>query len=378
MNFSYNFKKDELKWGIEINGFRTIFNIVNSNGRSIKQDESTTEINGFANYKFVRKYFIANFGIRAQYYASLGNQSLEPRFQIRFMPGPRLGIKFAAGMYSQNLLSAISDRDVVNLFYGFLSGPDNLPKSFDGKPLTHSLQKSNHLVAGVDYKLTKHQTLNLEGYIKYFPQITNINRDKLFEDDEFNQDKPERLRQSFMVESGNAYGGDISYKYSFKGWYVWMVYSLSWVNRYDGYKTYQPIFDRRHNANAMVSYEFDKKNPTEISLRWNFGSGFPFTQTQGYYEKYDFKSGIGSNYTQGNGQLGIVYADLNQGRLPYYHRLDFSVKRTWKLANKREFNTILSITNVYDRNNIFYFDRIKNQRVDQLPFLPALGVNYSF
>lgn len=378
MNFSYNFKKDELKWGIEINGFRTIFNIVNSNGRSINQDESTTEMNGFANYKFVRKYFIANFGIRGQYYASLGNQSLEPRFQIRFMPGPRLGIKFAAGMYSQNLLSAISDRDVVNLFYGFLSGPDNLPKTFDGKPLTHSLQKSNHMVAGLDYKLTKHQTLNLEGFIKYFPQITNINRDKLFEDDEFNQDKPERLRQNFIVETGNAYGGDISYKYSHKGWYVWMVYSLSWVNRFDGYKTYQPIFDRRHNANAMVSYEFDKKNPTEISLRWNFGSGFPFTQTQGYYEKYDFKSGIGSDYVQGNGQLGIEYAGLNEGRLPYYHRLDFSIKRTWKLSNKREFNTILSITNVYDRNNIFYFDRIKNQRVDQLPFLPALGVNYSF
>jgi hypothetical protein len=316
--------------------------------------------------------------VRAQYYASLGNQSLEPRIQMRYNLGARTGFKAAAGIYSQNLLSAISDRDVVNLFYGFLSGPNNLPKSFNGKALTHSLQTANHLVVGFDHKLTKYQTLNLEGFVKYFPQITNINRDKLFEDDEFNQDKPERLRQNFIVESGDAYGGDISYKYAYKRWYVWMVYSLSWVNRFDGYKTYQPIFDRRHNANAMVSYEFDKKNPTEISLRWNFGSGFPFTQTQGYYEKFDFAAGIGSNYTQGNGQLGIVYAGLNEGRLPYYHRLDFSIKRVWKLKNKREFNAILSVTNVYDRNNIFYFDRIKNERVDQLPFLPALGVNYSF
>ncbi len=378
MNFSYNFKKDELKWGIEINGFRTIFTLQNSNNRKITQDESTTEMNGFVNYKFVRKNFIANLGVRAQYYASLGNQSLEPRIQMRYNLGARTGFKAAAGIYSQNLLSAISDRDVVNLFYGFLSGPNNLPKSFNGKALTHSLQTANHLVVGFDHKLTKYQTLNLEGFVKYFPQITNINRDKLFEDDEFNQDKPERLRQNFIVESGDAYGGDISYKYAYKRWYVWMVYSLSWVNRFDGYKTYQPIFDRRHNANAMVSYEFDKKNPTEISLRWNFGSGFPFTQTQGYYEKFDFAAGIGSNYTQGNGQLGIVYAGLNEGRLPYYHRLDFSIKRVWKLKNKREFNAILSVTNVYDRNNIFYFDRIKNERVDQLPFLPALGVNYSF
>jgi hypothetical protein len=214
--------------------------------------------------------------------------------------------------------------------------------------------------------------------LKDFTQITNINRDKLFDNDEFNQDKPSNLREDFVIETGKAYGGDISYKYSNKGWYVWMVYSLTWVTRFDGVNTYQPTFDRRHNANAMVSYEFDKKNPTEVSLRWNFGSGFPFTQTQGYYEKNNFSGGISTDYTSGNGSLGIVYAGLNQGRLPYYHRLDFSIKRTWKLVDKREFNLIFSITNVYNRSNIFYYDRIKNIRVDQLPILPAMGVNYTF
>ena len=378
MNFSYNFKKDELKFGMEINGFRTIFSIYNSNDRFISQDESTTEINGFANYKFVRKRFVANLGLRGQYYASLSNQSLEPRFQIRYNPFGGFGIKLAAGQYSQNLLSAISDRDVVNLFYGFLSGPDNLPKSFNGQDLTHKLQTANHFVFGFDYVHKKHSTFNSEIFLKDFTQITNINRDKLFDNDEFNLDKAANLREDFVVETGKAYGGDISYKYSNKGWYVWMVYSLTWVTRFDGVNTYQPTFDRRHNANAMVSYEFDKKNPTEVSLRWNFGSGFPFTQTQGYYEKNSFSGGISTDYTSGNGSLGIVYAGLNQGRLPYYHRLDFSIKRTWKLVDKREFNLIFSITNVYNRSNIFYYDRIKNIRVDQLPILPAMGVNYSF
>lgn len=378
MNFTYNFKKDELKFGTEINGFRTIFQIYNSNDRFISQDESTTEINGFANYKFVRKRLVANLGLRGQYYASLSNQSLEPRIQVRYNPFGGFGIKFAAGKYSQNLLSAISDKDVVNLFYGFLSGPDNLPKSFNGQDLTHKLQTANHYVFGFDYVLKKHSTFNFEMFLKDFTQITNINRDKLFDDDEYNQDKPASLREDFVVETGKAYGGDLSYKYSHKGWYVWAVYSLTWVNRFNGNFTYQPTFDRRHNANAMVSYEFDKKNPTEVSLRWNFGSGFPFTQTQGYYEKNTFTGGIGTDYTSGNGTLGIVYAGLNQGRLPYYHRLDFSLKRTWKLKNKRDFNLIFSITNLYNRSNIFYFDRIKYVRVDQLPILPAVGVNYSF
>ena len=378
MNFSYNFKRDDFKWGIELNGFQTNFQLYNSNDRKINQLESTTEINTFGNYRVVRKRLICNIGLRNQYYASLGNGSLEPRFQLRYMPWKSIGIKFAVGMYSQNLMSAMSDRDVVNLFYGFLSGPDNLPDSFNGKPVNTRLQKARHAVAGFDYRINKKQTVNIESFVKIFDQITNINRDKLFSDDEFNLDKPQRLRQDFIIENGNAYGGDVSYKYSDKHWYLWAVYSLTYVNRFDGISRYQPNFDRRHNANILLNYEFDKKHPSEVSLRWNFGSGFPFTQTQGYYEKYNFQQGIGTDYTASNGQLGIVYAQINRGRLPYYHRLDFSVKRKWVFREGSEFNLLFSVTNVYNRNNIFYYDRVKGKRVDQLPILPALGCNYSF
>ena len=38
-------------------------------------------------------------------------------------------VKGSAGRYSQNLVAANSDRDVVNLFYGFLSAPEDLPSS---------------------------------------------------------------------------------------------------------------------------------------------------------------------------------------------------------------------------------------------------------
>lgn len=377
MNFNYILKRDEFKWGIELNAFQTDFVLYNSNDRLIQQLESTTEIAGYGNYKYNRKRIKANIGARSVYYASLGNRTLEPRFQLRLIPIPILGFKFAAGAYSQNLLSAISDRDVVNLFYGFLSGPDNLPRTFDGKPVTHRLQKAQHLTGGFDITVKKHY-VNVEGFYKLFNQITNINRDKLFNDDALNQDKPARLRQDFIIERGNAYGGDISYKYDFKPFYIWAVYSLTYVDRYDGNITYQPVFDRRHNANLLVSYSLKSKNPAEISCRWNVGSGFPFTQTQGFYEKFDFQGGISTDYTQSNGQLGIIYGQLNAGRLPWYHRLDLSFKKNWKTESGRDLGFVFSLTNVYNRKNIFYFDRIRLSRVDQLPFLPAAGFNYSF
>ena len=57
------------------------------------------------------------------------------------------------------------------------------------------------------------------------------------------------------------------------------------------------------------------------------GSGFPFTQTQGFYENIPFSDGINTDYTSENGELEIVYAELNKGRLPYYHRLDLSISK---------------------------------------------------
>ena len=61
-----------------------------------------------------------------------------------------------------------------------------------------------------------------------------------------------------------------------------------------------------------------------------------------------------------------------------YHRLDLSVRRTWKLGERIELDANASITNVYSRANIFYINRVTGERVDQLPFLPSVGVDMKF
>ena len=220
--------------------------------------------------------------------------------------------------------------------------------------------------------------LNVEGYIKDNTQLTNINRNKLYDDTGENQDKPAYLRKDFIIETGQAYGLDLLLKYDYKRLYFWGVYSLGWVTRYDGIIQYPPHFDRRHNVNLVGAYTFGKDLNWEFSTRWNLGSGFPFTQTQGFYEKIPFHDGINTDYTTANGELGIVYGPLNQGRLPYYHRLDMNVKRLFVLGDYTNLEVTLSVTNVYNRNNIFYFDRIRYERVDQLPLMPTLGVSLTF
>lgn len=378
---------DKLNYGLEMGGFKTDFEIYNSLARRINQTENTSEINAFVNYlKNFNKKVLVEAGLRMQYYATLSEGTLEPRIRMKYNMHPRLRFKASAGKYSQNLLSAVSDRDVVNLFYGFLSGPDDLPKTFLGNPVESKLQKARHAVAGFEYDINSISEVNIEGYIKDFTQLSNVNRDKIYDDVTENYDKPRYLVDNYIIETGEAYGYDITYKLETKQWYVWTVYSFNIVNRYyekESLIKYQPHFDRRHNVNIVTAYDFGEDLAWSANIRWNYGSGFPFTLTQGFYEYLDLSEGGSADITGANGELGIYYDDINRGRLPYYHRLDASVKRTFKIKKKTEnvFNKaeiIFSATNIYNRENIFYFNRVSYRRENQLPLLPSISVSYSF
>lgn len=384
MGFTYFLGKDEIKYGIEMQGFKTEFDFSNSIGRKISQVENTTEIAGYVKYKMTRGKLLFEPGFRVQYYASLANFSPEPRLAMKYNFSDNFRLKMAAGLYSQNLISANSDRDIVNLFYGFLSGPDNLQQEFDGKKVNHKLQKSEHIILGAEFDPTNNLTINMEVYYKNFSQLTNINRNKVFDD---NQDynnpnspnyKPEYLRKDFIIENGAAKGFDVSLKYEVRKIYLWAVYSLAYVDRFDGVINYVPHYDRRHNVNLVGSYRFGRELSWEFNARWNLGSGFPFTQSQGFYEKLPFEQGAGTNYNVTNGQLGVIYADYNKARLPYYHRLDFSLMRRMKIGERGMLELNLSVTNIYDRENIFYVNRITGDKVYQLPIMPSFGLNFGF
>jgi CarboxypepD_reg-like domain/TonB-dependent Receptor Plug Domain len=355
-------------YGMEVNGFATQYHFVNQYGVTVGagEDQNTTELAGYGLFKkSYHNKFVIEAGVRLPVYASLQEFRFEPRIATKYNLTENIRIKGGAGMYSQNLISTKSDRDIVNLFTGFLSGPDEPILSLDRKnEVKGKLQKSLQGVLGVEVDVKKHIEMNVESYIKDFTQLININRDKLFPQD-----------PSFMVEQGYAYGGDFSLKFDYKQYYVWVVYALGYVNRYDGNsntdgskKYYAPPFDRRHNINILATYQFGKTLTWELGARWNFGSGFPFTN-----------NGINTNVVSGNGTLGVYYdKEINGGRLPYYHRFDVSLKKKMYVGKNGMFEAVLSVTNLYDRANIFYYDRERNKRVNQLPILPALGVSYNF
>lgn len=369
VNFTFFGDKNEIKYGLEMRSIRTDFEFVNPFGLRLAQEQNTTELGFYAKYRQILGKLIIEPSLRTQYYSSLGSITFEPRLGVKLNISDKLRFKGAAGKYTQNILSTSNERDVVNLFNGFLTGPESIVAGLDGQPVKNKLQLSNHLVGGFEYDLNNNIQFNIEGYYKDFPQLIVVNRNKT-----------DRSQADYVVETGKAYGVDFTFKYEVPGLYVWATYSHGYVNRNDGEQEYPTVFDRRHNVNMLITYDLDKKGSCQVSGRWNMGSGFPFTKTKGFYNYLDYLGGVGTSYqTENPDNIGILYSDeRNGGRLPYYHRFDLSVLKKISFSKHSGLEVNFSVTNAYDRPNIFYFDRLNYERVNQLPILPSASAKLYF
>lgn len=374
----------QLSYGLNISGLSTNFTTYNELDRTIEMKAFNTELSAYLDYRLVTGQWVINPGIRLQAYPGLSTIIPEPRLGIKYNVTENLRLKLSGGRYSQNLTATSSDQDIVTLFYGFLSSPTNVQQHFtypsgkETKP-SNGIQIAWHGIFGVEYDLTKHLSLNVEAYYKYYPKLTNINSNKLYPDTPEFSEKPDIYKKDFLIESGYSYGVDVLLKYEKNRLFLWGTYSYGKTLRWDGFEYYSPVFDRRHTVNLVGTYEFLKDKSLEVSLRWSFGSGLPFTPTAGFYQGEDFSDGITTDYTTSNPtELTTLLGEMNSRRLPTYHRLDITIKKHFNFKNKTELEVRAGVTNLYNRKNIFYVNRVTNKKIYQLPILPSLGVSYKW
>lgn len=373
INFTYFLPNySQLKYGVDVSGFHTALSYYSSQGISTSEDRQSTLA---ALYFLYRHNFSSRFifepSIRIQYYSELNKISPEPRVGLKLNITDNIRLKVAGGVYSQNIISTKSDQDIVNLFSGFLLSPDQQIKDVHGNVVKSNLQTAYHGVAGVEVDIDKVE-LNLEPWVKYFGQVDELNRNKLYVSD-----------PDFVAASGIANGVDLSAKYSSGRIYLWgaMGYQNVKYTSTDSKgnsQTYPTPFDTRFNANVLAAYTAGKQKDWDISFRYNIHSPFPFTQTQGFYENINMGN-LTTNPATQNGNVGLIFADqINGGRLSWYHRLDFSVRKSFKLSKSSGLDVTAAVTNIYDRQNIFYVNRISNVKVYQLPLFPSLNVTWKF
>ena len=374
------YSKNQLRYGVDLmwNTTNTLFE---------NQDEENKDYSSDAGAYLIFKGFLGNFlyepSLRISYYASLSEAIIEPRLSMKYNITDKFRLKAAMGKYSQTFIDTKSDRDIVNLFTGYLTtSPDlfgGVVKTFRGEEVSHYVEKSNHFIIGAEWDITKYLSFNIEGYYKTMSNLIAINRDRLYTPNSSDHlSYPEYLRKNFAIEEGDAWGGDMSFKYSDGRLYVWAIYSLGKVEKKSENRTYAPHYDRRHNVNILASYQLGMDRSWEISVRWNYGSGFPFTATAGFGEVLSFAGGFTGDYISSAGTLTTMYGELNAKRLPAYHRFDISAKKRFDVFKHSILEIEASATNIYNRNNMFYYDRITAERIDQLPIMPSLAMTLRF
>jgi len=353
-DFTYFGKNSEVRYGVEFNANTTDFDFTNFRKIEINIEENNTELAGYLKYRKVFNKLVIDPSLRLQYYASLKKTALEPRLGLKYNITDDFRIKAAGGVYTQSLMSSVSERDIVNLFVGFITSED--------------LIKANHGVLGFEYELNENMDLNVETYYKDFNTLYSLNRNKR-----------SITESNFTKETGEAYGLDILLKAGWVDWSLWLGYSLGYVNRNDGTQEFPALFDRRHNVNFVLDYKFGNKKLWQAGLRWNLGSGFAFTKIQGFFEDNKLPKGLETVFGIENSPIGVIYSDkINSGRLPYYHRLDLSIKRQINFGKHTHLDLTAAVTNAYDRKNIFYYNVIENRRINQLRILPSLVAAFHF
>lgn len=350
--FTYIYdSKDELHAGMDIKDIDTKLLLQNSLGATSDVGSHGSSINFFAYYKFLRySNFGASVGTRLTAIGlSLSDQSsfiFDPYVNLTYNLSPLISLKASWGIYNQQMTTLTDENEVISLFEPWIITPAYL------KPATSILYSG-----GAEVNFTNYLSLNAQTYYKVLQNIPTLNDNKILSSD-----------PDLVAASGESYGWEFQLKYAKNPLNITASYTLSWAYKDLNGWIYYPRYDVRNAFNIMLNYDFG--SGWRASAVWVFNSGLPFTQTMGYYDKFYFQNFYSDWQIYENYQPHRILSDKDLARLPDYHRLDLSLSKYFEISPLK-FDIDVSVLNVYNRKNIFYFERDTGKIIYMLPFLPT-------
>jgi len=347
INYIYS-SKDEINTGLRIENIKTKLAIENTSGSLSYLEEHGANISAFIKYKLLRFNNLgADIGARinATGLSRSKLELIEPRVNLTYKLLPQINLKFAWGIYQQNLVSLSSENDIIALFEPWIIIPEYL-----------DVARSIHYVGGVNAKFDNF-SIDFEGYYKFVKNNPILNDKKFFPSD-----------PDLIAGNQKSFGYETYLTYRDKPINATISYSLSWAYLENDDWIYNPRYDSRHSLNCLIDYDLGKE--WMLSLVWIFSTGMPFTENMGYFQRTDFDNLWDNNESLLMFAPQSILFGKNLGRLPSYHRLDVSLSKKFNFSFMRIYADV-SIINVYDRKNIFYFERDTGKRINMLPIIPT-------
>ena len=304
---------------------------------------------------------------------------VSPRLSVkRFVRGGDFAVKLAVGRYTQFLHSLRDEELPIGLDVWVLAG----------SRAPHVV--SDQLQIGVEGYRGHDWFWSIEGYGRSFDGVVAFNP----------ADDPNDELDDILSGEGVSYGVDLLLRKQAGLVNGWLAVSFLKADRTfpDPLSplltppdiTYPPVFDKRLDVDLVL--QFPGPWGWEGGLRWNAGTGTPYTRALGSYAYYSPRivdDGGRLRWSGSDGVSGgvsdyaVVLEDRNASRYPTYHRLDLSFRRTFT-KSWGVLTPYASLLNVYNRKNVlFYFfeyDRSPAARsgVSMFPVLPTFGLEVRF
>lgn len=135
-----------------------------------------------------------------------------------------------------------------------------------------------------------------------------------------------------------------------------------------GGATFASPHDRRHSIGGLVTA---RHGELAITLQGQVGSGLPFTPSSGFDSWLLLTPD--SDVAKDPGRLRVLYGEPNSALQPSYARFDLWLEQ--RVDRGRTVATIRAgAMNVLNRANLFYYDLFTYRRVNQLGFIPSVGI----
>lgn len=294
----------------------------------------------------------------------INDPTLEPRLRISWSPGGRETSEFslALGRYHQIMEGLTNYLDAGTVFYAWklVGASERFPQT-------------DQVILGYRQQLLRGVEFNMEGYVKEHRYIP------------VNRWRPEAGLTIYTTQAdGISYGADARLEINRYPFYLFVGYDWSnvtyeattdnlgaWVGG-EVYE-YSPAHDRRHQVNTVASIEFFD---ITTSISWEFSSGNPFTRIRAFDVAL---TELPDDHPMRNpGIAHVLYDEPLGARLPTYHRFDVSIERPFRISPQLLLEAEIGGINIYNRNNVFYFDSLTLQRVDQTPVFPYLSLKAIF
>jgi hypothetical protein len=298
-------------------------------------------------------------GMRLAYYTKGRRFAPEPRLGLKYHPAKNTALNLAAGRFTQPMVTLNSTDAVFSIYDMWLP-----------VQAQQALPNALHFIAGAEQWLKRDLILSLEAYCKDFSNLLETRYGDF-------ATQPDSL----LVADGYSFGADLMLRKT-EGWVNgWISYSYMWTRRRIGDEVYHPHYDRRHNANVVLSF------PRlfwgmDVSAKWTLGAGLPYSGNIGYYPVYQYRP-VDPQWWR-RPEWGFIKGPRDAFRYPIYHRLDAGATKTWK---KRwgDISAFLDITNLYNaRNVLLYYWEVRDDglperhSVGMIPILPTVGVKVRF